>query len=195
MHLSKTHSISNSTVERWYHDFVEYRVKELEGRSCPIVLGIDEHFFSRKKGYATTFVALRNHKVFDVVLGKYQRAWDRLMINDNKRARHPLAGKKVKLSSIDPQLNEKEFLIEDWYLNLGGITVFEDVENPAAMIYRKRRQTFNLPLDHNYVYGKIGAYGFIVHQIEIDGIKPEPPTTRSINRGGISWTAAGDELN
>jgi transposase len=69
-HLAKTHSIATATVERWYQDFVAYRVKELEGRSCPIVLGIDEHFFTRKEGYATTLVDLRNHKVFDVVLGR-----------------------------------------------------------------------------------------------------------------------------
>ena len=69
-HLEKTHYVSASSVERWYQDFLAYRVKELEGRSCPIVLGIDEHFFSRKDGYATTFADLRNHKVFDVVLGR-----------------------------------------------------------------------------------------------------------------------------
>lgn len=68
--VSKSHGISGSTVERWYQDFVEYRVKELEGRQCPIVMGIDEHFFSRKGGFATTLVDLRNHKVFDVVLGR-----------------------------------------------------------------------------------------------------------------------------
>lgn len=71
-HIHATHSISPSTVERWYKNYVVYRVKELSGRSCPVVLGIDEHFFSRKLGYATTFVDLRNHKVFDVVLGKYE---------------------------------------------------------------------------------------------------------------------------
>jgi|JI10StandDraft_1071094.scaffolds.fasta_scaffold339313_1 transposase len=69
-HLSESHGISGSTVERWYQDFVAYRVKELQGRRCPIVLGIDEHFFTKKQGYATTFVDLRNHKVFDVVLGR-----------------------------------------------------------------------------------------------------------------------------
>lgn len=69
-HLSLTHKISTSTVERWYKDFVVYRVKELSGRSCPQVLGIDEHFFTRKQGYATTLVDLRNHKVFNVVLGR-----------------------------------------------------------------------------------------------------------------------------
>jgi len=37
---------------------------------CPRVLGIDEHFFTRRQGYATTFCDLANHKVFDVVLGR-----------------------------------------------------------------------------------------------------------------------------
>lgn len=69
-HLSITHGISTATVERWYQDYVAYRVKELSGRQCPMVLGIDEHFFSRRQGYATTFVDLKNHKVFDVVLGR-----------------------------------------------------------------------------------------------------------------------------
>lgn len=73
-HLSLTHKVSTGTVERWYHDFVIYRVKELQGRSCPVVLGIDEHFFTKKQGYATTFVDLRNHKVFDVVLGRSEIA-------------------------------------------------------------------------------------------------------------------------
>jgi len=49
---------------------VRRRVSELSGRSCPQVLGIDEHFFTRQHGYATTLVDLKNHKVFDVVLGR-----------------------------------------------------------------------------------------------------------------------------
>lgn len=69
-HLSRTHGIATATVERWYQDFVAYRVRELQGRCPPIVLGIDEHFFTRKQGFATTLVDLRNHKVFDVVLGR-----------------------------------------------------------------------------------------------------------------------------
>ena len=68
--LTRTHQIASATVERWYQSFVKQRVTELSGRSCPQVLGIDEHFFSRKKGYATTLVDLKNHKVFDVVLGR-----------------------------------------------------------------------------------------------------------------------------
>lgn len=68
--LTVTHKIGSATVERWYQSFVAQRVSELSGRSCPQVLGIDEHFFTRKKGYATTLVDLKNHKVFDVVLGR-----------------------------------------------------------------------------------------------------------------------------
>lgn len=68
--LSVTHQIGSATVERWYQSFVKQRVSELSSRSCPTVLGIDEHFFTRKRGYATTLVDLRHHKVFDVVLGR-----------------------------------------------------------------------------------------------------------------------------
>jgi len=68
--LTRTHRIGSATVERWYQSYVRRRVAELSGRACPQVLGIDEHFFTRKKGYATTLVDLKNHKVFDVVLGR-----------------------------------------------------------------------------------------------------------------------------
>jgi len=30
-------------------------------------LGIDEHFFTRRKGFATTFCDLKNHTIYDVV--------------------------------------------------------------------------------------------------------------------------------
>lgn len=46
----------------------------LEGASCPRVLGIDEHFFSRRHGYATTFCDLAKHRVYDVVLGRSELA-------------------------------------------------------------------------------------------------------------------------
>ena len=68
--LSRTHRISPATVERWYQHHIGQKRLELSNRPCPRVLGIDEHFFTRKKGYATTFVDLKNHKVFDVKLGR-----------------------------------------------------------------------------------------------------------------------------
>ena len=77
--LSLTHRISCATVERWYQHHIKARVSELSGRHCPQILGIDEHFFSRRKGYATTFVDLKNHKVFDVVLGRSQQSLHRYL--------------------------------------------------------------------------------------------------------------------
>ena len=68
--VSLTHQVSAVTVERWYQHRLGLRRSETGNRSCPRVLGIDEHFFTRKKGYATTFVDLRKHTVFDVRLGR-----------------------------------------------------------------------------------------------------------------------------
>jgi transposase len=68
--VSRTHQVSAATVERWYQHRLGLRQSETGNRSCPRVLGIDEHFFTRKQGYATTFVDLRKHTVFDVRLGR-----------------------------------------------------------------------------------------------------------------------------
>ena len=53
--LSRTHRIGSATVERWYQSFVKQRVSKLSGRHCPQVVGIDEYFFNRKRGYVTAF--------------------------------------------------------------------------------------------------------------------------------------------
>ncbi len=68
--LSRTHGLACATVERWYQAQIKQRRSEMSNRPCPRVLGIDEHFFTKKKGYATTFVDLKNRKVFDVKLGR-----------------------------------------------------------------------------------------------------------------------------
>ena len=68
--LSKMLSIGSATIERWYHDFLKLKVSEMKNAHCPRIMGIDEHFFSRKNGYATTICNLGNNKVFDVTLGR-----------------------------------------------------------------------------------------------------------------------------
>ena len=68
--LSQTHDSSPATVEHWFQGFLEQRRSEMSNRPCPQILGIDEHFFTRKRGYATTMVDLNNHRVFDVQLGR-----------------------------------------------------------------------------------------------------------------------------
>jgi transposase len=77
--LSQTHDSSPATVERWYQGFLKQKMSEMSDRQCPRVLGIDEHFFTRKRGYATTFVDLKNHKVFDVVPGRSEASLRRYL--------------------------------------------------------------------------------------------------------------------
>jgi transposase len=77
--LRRTHGISAATTERWYHSHCQARISEMSNRPFPKVLGIDEHFFSRKHGYATTFVDLRRNKVFDVRMGRSEASLDRYL--------------------------------------------------------------------------------------------------------------------
>ncbi len=73
-YLSKSLSIGTATVERWYHDYLAKKVSNSKNNPCPRIIGIDEHFFSRKKGYATTLCDLARNKIFDLTLGRTEKA-------------------------------------------------------------------------------------------------------------------------
>jgi len=92
--LRRTHTISAATTERWYQSYCRARISEMSNRPCPKVLGIDEHFFSRKKGYATTLVDLHRNKVFDVRLGRSEASLHRYL-------RHLPGKDNVKLIVMD----------------------------------------------------------------------------------------------
>jgi len=74
--LAEREHIGTATVERWFQDFLRLEAAKMSGEPCPQVLGIDEHFFTRREGFATTLCDLKNHKVYDVVLGRSERALD-----------------------------------------------------------------------------------------------------------------------
>jgi len=68
--LGRREGIGAATVERYFQRGLQRQFGEWHSRRCPQVLGIDEHFLTRRSGYATTLCDLRNHKVYDVVLGR-----------------------------------------------------------------------------------------------------------------------------
>jgi transposase len=68
--LSDNFKIGKATIERWYHKEYLLACNKIDNRVCPMVLGIDEHFFNRKHGYATTFCNLRRNRIFDIVKGR-----------------------------------------------------------------------------------------------------------------------------
>lgn len=72
--LAKRERISGATVERWFGDYLRRVAAERTSPLCPQILGIDEHFFTRRLGYATTFCDLRNHTIYDVVPGRSERS-------------------------------------------------------------------------------------------------------------------------
>ena len=72
--LGRRKGIGAATVERYFQHGLRRQFTEWHPPRCPLVLGIDEHFFTRRKGYATTFCDLKNHKIYDVVLGRTELA-------------------------------------------------------------------------------------------------------------------------
>lgn len=71
--LAARERLGSATVYRWSQDFLDLKLRERQNDPCPRVLGIDEHFFSRKDGYATTFCDLGKRKIFDVTLGRSEK--------------------------------------------------------------------------------------------------------------------------
>ena len=92
--------------------------------------------------------------------------------------KHPLAGKKVRLKIQDPihsdlshapgyeELYDEEYRVEDWWDRLS--TPWRDMTgNPAVIKYAFHAAICRLPLDDEVVYGKIGAYGHLIHESEL----------------------------
>lgn len=72
--LSQDLKMGSATVERWYQKHFVVKDREFASAHCPRVIGIDEHFFTKKEGFATTIADLSRHKVFDVALGRSEQS-------------------------------------------------------------------------------------------------------------------------
>lgn len=87
---------------------------------------------------------------------------------------HPLAGQIVKIKDgvTDPVQNQvvggAEYRVEDWWDHLTGGSWRTAQGNMAAMQYATRAGLTGLPPDDEVVYGKIGAFGHLVHVSELE---------------------------
>jgi len=88
---------------------------------------------------------------------------------------HPKAGQTVRIKTdVEhfqyPDFGSSEFRLEDWWDRVGQDSWRISCENGniACIIYYKRVGYCNLPLDDDVVYGKVGAFGSLVHVSEID---------------------------
>jgi transposase len=68
--VGQREGIGAATVERYFRHGLQRHFSEKHSPRCPTILGIDEHFFTRRKGFATTLCDLKKHTIYDVVLGR-----------------------------------------------------------------------------------------------------------------------------
>ena len=83
---------------------------------------------------------------------------------------HPLAGKTVTLKLIapDPNLDGKEYRIEDWWDRIAGKSWGACDGNPACLKYAMRTGFGGgVPSNDEVVYGKVGPYGHLIHVSEL----------------------------
>jgi transposase len=79
--LGRRKGIGAATVQRYFLRRLQRRARQDHPPVCPKVLGIDEHFFTRKNGYATTFCDLKNHRIYDITLGRSEAALESYFVN------------------------------------------------------------------------------------------------------------------
>ena len=92
--LGRRKGIAAATVQRYFLRRLQRQARQDHSQECPRVLGIDEHFFTRKKGYATTFCDLKNHRIYDVTLGRSEASLESYL--------HHLKGKeRVRIVCMD----------------------------------------------------------------------------------------------
>jgi transposase len=92
--LGRRKGIAAATVQRYFLRRLQRQARQDHPPECPKVLGIDEHFFTRKKGYATTLCDLKNHRIYDVTLGRSEASLESYL--------HHLKGKeRVRILCMD----------------------------------------------------------------------------------------------
>ncbi|MFI6819764.1 hypothetical protein ACIBJE_02280 [Micromonospora sp. NPDC050187] len=80
-----------------------------------------------------------------------------------------MAGQTVRIRADVAELGGLEYRVEDWWINVAGISWMVAEGNPAALTYAIRSACAGLPTDDEVLYGKVGHLGHLVHVSEIEG--------------------------
>jgi len=90
------------------------------------------------------------------------------------------AGKTVILKHLDSlntpdgNLSGAEYRVEDYWINVSGSSWMWAKGNPACIIYAMRSGFGKLPIDDRVLYGKVGMFGHLIHESEIDKVLEAP---------------------
>lgn len=76
------------------------------------------------------------------------------------------AGKTVKI--IGGEFKGEDYRIENWVYQMSGKSWMDCNGNPACLEYAMRAGFENKPADNNVYYGKIGAFGKLMHISDLE---------------------------
>ena len=137
--------ISVATVERFYHQMVLQKVSHQKERLCPRILGIDEHRFTKKIGFVTTFCNLEKHSVFDVTPGRSEAELIPFL--------RTLKGRKqVKMVCMDMHAPYRK-MVRKWFPNAKIVT---DRFHVIKLINNHFAKTCKLIDEENLAWGRGG---------------------------------------
>jgi hypothetical protein len=110
------------------------------------------------------------------------------------------AGKRIQLTEKafhDLGSNEKYIYIEDWWDRVYGESWMHICGNPACLGYAIRSAKVKLPIDDEVLYGKIGIFGYIVHETELLPIQEikEIPVRNQVRGSGKTFRMMQSIIN
>lgn len=90
----------------------------------------------------------------------------------NVREKSPYAGMTVKTkpdvgSDMRPTLGNCEFVIEDWWQNVAGVSWIDSGNDYRVRKYALRIGGTKVPVDDEVLYGKIGPSEYLFHVSEL----------------------------
>jgi len=85
--IASDFKIGQATVHRYFLKELKLLSNEILTYECPRILGIDEHFFTKKQGYVTTLCDISQKRIFDLLLGRSEKSLERFFIKLKNRER------------------------------------------------------------------------------------------------------------
>jgi transposase len=143
--IARENDIGVATVERYYHQMIVHKSCHFQNRDCPRILGIDEHRFTRRHGFVTTFCDLQKRKVVDVALGRDQRRLHDFLLSLKGRER-------VKVVCIDMNSAYRS-LVRQWFPNA---MIVNDRFHVIRLVQHHFSRVYKLVDDEHISHGRGG---------------------------------------
>ncbi len=137
--------VSVATIERYYHQRVVHKINHQKNRQCPRIIGIDEHRFTKKVGFVTTFCNLEKHSVFDIVPGRSEQELQPFLQSLKGR-------KRVEMVCMDMHAPYRA-MVRQWFPNAKIVT---DRFHVIKLINQHFAKTCKLIDEENLAWGRGG---------------------------------------